>query len=74
MKISKIHVKNFKTFKDISCDFNDFNVIIGECGSGKSNFVEIFKFLKDLSNDFSNAISKHNRKLLQNINLTILQI
>lgn len=59
MRLSKIKIQNFKSFKDISIELNNFNVLIGACASGKSNFVEIFKFLKDLSEDFELAISKH---------------
>ncbi|MEA5537161.1 AAA family ATPase [Crocosphaera sp. XPORK-15E] len=58
MKIKSIRVCNFKTFKDCTIHFNDFNVVIGSNASGKSNFVEIFKFLKDIEKyGLENAIS-----------------
>ena len=70
MILSKIMIKNFKSFENISIDLNNFNVLIGACASGKSNFVEIFKFLKDLSDDFELAISKHGGDYyLKNFNL-----
>jgi len=59
MKLSKIEIKNFKSFKNLSIYLNDFNVLIGACASGKSNFIEIFRFVKDISEDFEKAISKH---------------
>ena len=46
MRLSKIEVKNFKTFKDVSLEFNKSNLLIGACAAGKSNFVEIFDFFK----------------------------
>ena len=46
MRLSKIEVKNFKTFKDVSVEFNKSNLLIGSCAAGKSNFVEIFDFFK----------------------------
>ena len=70
MKLSKIEIKNFKSFEDISLDLNDFNVLIGACASGKSNFIEIFRFIKDISDDFERAISKHGGDYyLKNFNL-----
>lgn len=48
MKIEKIEVNNFKCFKNIRLGLNDFNVIIGKNASGKSNIINIIKFIKDL--------------------------
>jgi len=47
MGIKKIDVKNFKSFKDLKSALGRFNVLIGVNVSGKSNFVSIFRFLKD---------------------------
>ena len=69
MRLSKIEVKNFKTFKDVSVEFNKANLLIGSCAAGKSNFVEIFDFLKDLSHDFDKSFRKHGGAYLQNLNL-----
>lgn len=69
MRLSRIEVKNFKTFEDICVDFNDSNLLIGSCASGKSNFVEIFDFLKDLSQNFEKAFREHGSAYLQNLNL-----
>ncbi|MCU0432453.1 MAG: AAA family ATPase [Bacteroidia bacterium] len=42
MPISSVNVKNYKTIKDASVSFKPgLNIIIGENGSGKTNFVEI---------------------------------
>ena len=68
MKISNIEIKNFKSFKNISVDLNDFNVIVGQSAAGKSNFIEAFQFLKDISEDFENGIVKHGRIFFQNFN------
>jgi predicted ATPase len=48
MKLTRLRVKNFKSFKKIDVSFGNFNVIIGANASGKSNFVSLFKFLKDI--------------------------
>lgn len=58
MKIERLKVSNFKSFKQLDCKLSDFNVVIGPNASGKSNFVSIFKFLRDISKEgLINAIS-----------------
>ena len=48
MKIKKIEVENFKSYKKLSIDFNNLNYIIGGNASGKSNFVSVLKFFSDI--------------------------
>jgi predicted ATPase len=59
MAITKIKASNFKSFDDVGeIKLGNFNVLIGANASGKSNFVQIFKFLRDISNyGLENAIS-----------------
>lgn len=49
MAIKRIHVKNFKSFKDLEVEFGKFNVLIGANASGKSNFIQMFQFLRDIT-------------------------
>lgn len=44
--IKKVRIVNFKSFKDITVPLKQFNVLIGPNASGKTNFIEFFKFLK----------------------------
>jgi len=56
--IEEIEVRNFKSFKELKVELGRFNVLIGPNASGKSNFVEIFRFLKNLTSyGLENAIS-----------------
>jgi len=58
MIIKKIKVSNFKSFKHLDINLDKFNILIGANASGKSNFVYIFKFLKDIATaGLNNAIS-----------------
>jgi len=60
MAITNIAVSNFKSFKDLDLNLGPFNVVIGANAAGKSNFVEIFRFLRTLeSNDLKDAVSLH---------------
>ncbi len=49
MTISKIRIANFKSFVDQTVELNDFNLLVGANSSGKSNFVQAFKFLSDIA-------------------------
>ncbi len=56
--IRQIRVSNFKSFGDLQVDLPRFGVLIGANASGKSNFVQIFEFLRDLAQQgLDNAIS-----------------
>ena len=58
MYIKRIQVKNFKSFTDLDLQLNDLNIFIGANASGKSNFVSIAKFLRNIArHGLENAIS-----------------
>lgn len=58
MVIKKLKVSNFKSFKDLEVELGKFNVLIGANASGKSNFVQIFRFLRDIKRyGLENAVS-----------------
>jgi predicted ATPase len=49
MAIKKLRVTNFKSFNDLELELGQFNVLVGANASGKSNFVQIFRFLRDIA-------------------------
>lgn len=59
MIIKELHAGNFKSFEKIDLeDLNRFIVLIGANSSGKSNFLQVFRFLKDISrHGLRNAVS-----------------
>jgi predicted ATPase len=71
MIIKTIHVKNFKSFKELQVDLGKFNILIGANASGKSNFIRVFEFLRDISrHGLDNAISlQGGPEYLANLNL-----
>ena len=71
MAIKKIRVTNFKSFTDLEVELGNFSVIIGVNASGKSNFVQIFEFLRDIANSgLNNAVSMQGGvEYLRNINI-----
>ncbi|HOX34638.1 MAG TPA: AAA family ATPase [Methanoregulaceae archaeon] len=58
MPITRIAVSNFKSFSELDVTLSSMNVVIGSNASGKSNFISIFRFLRDIArNGLSNAIA-----------------
>ena len=49
MPIQRIRAINFKSFSEIDIDLRRFNVVIGSNAAGKSNFIGIFRFLRDIA-------------------------
>src|SRR6266699_2715736 len=45
--IKRIHITNFKSLQDVSVELDPVTVLIGRSGSGKSNFVEAIRWLRD---------------------------
>jgi predicted ATPase len=71
MGVKRISVTNFKSFERLEIELGKFNVLIGANASGKSNFVQIFEFLRDISNHgLDNAVSLQGGvEYLRNINV-----
>lgn len=56
--IKRIRVQNFKSFADMDLELGRFNVIIGANAAGKSNLVQVFRFLRDIRRyGLDNAVS-----------------
>jgi len=49
MPIKRIHIENYKSFSEIDVTLSRFNVLIGSNAAGKSNFISVFRFLRDIA-------------------------
>jgi predicted ATPase len=49
MPVKSIHIENFKSFSEADVELSRFNVVIGSNAAGKSNFISIFRFLRDIA-------------------------
>lgn len=53
-------MENFKSFSELDIELSRFHVLIGSNATGKSNFISIFKFLRDITrHGIVNAIADH---------------
>jgi predicted ATPase len=58
MRLTSIRAQNFKSFGSLDIQLENLNVLIGANASGKSNFVQLFTFLRDIvESGLENAIS-----------------
>ncbi len=59
--LDTLSIKGFKSIRELeNFKLNRLNVLIGANGSGKSNFIEIFRMLREMVNrNFDNFISKN---------------
>jgi len=71
MAIKRIRVSNFKSFKELDLELGKFNVVVGANASGKSNFISIFGFIRDIANEgLDNAVSLQGSEYLTNIGIS----
>jgi hypothetical protein len=69
MKLTSIRAVNFKSFRHLDIRLDNLNVLIGANASGKSNFVQLFAFVRDVvESGLENAISIQGGEYLCNIN------
>lgn len=49
MRISQVRVKNWRNFRDIEFSLDRRLFIVGANATGKSNLLDVFRFLKDIA-------------------------
>ncbi len=47
-QLQRIRIEGFKSIQYLRLDLNNLNVLIGSNGSGKSNLISIFKFIRSI--------------------------
>jgi predicted ATPase len=47
--ISKIELKNWRNSENVEVDLTDRVFVVGPNAAGKSNFLDVFKFLRDVA-------------------------
>lgn len=50
MPLTRIEAHNFKSFRDLDVSLGALSVLIGANASGKSNFVQLLRFTRDIAN------------------------
>lgn len=47
--LEQLKIQNFKSILEQNLDFQQLNIFIGSNGAGKSNLIEVFRFLREVS-------------------------
>ena len=61
LKIRKLRLRNWENFTDVEVDIEDRVFLVGPNASGKSNFLDVFRFLCDLASSgggFQEAVGR----------------
>ena len=46
--LKRLHLKGYKSFREINIELRPINILIGANGAGKSNFISLFKMLQQM--------------------------
>lgn len=58
MFIKHLKLKNWRNFRDIAVDISDTTFVLGANASGKSNFLDVFRFLRDVCKSEGGGLQK----------------
>jgi predicted ATPase len=48
MRLKSISLENWKNFRSLKCDLDDRLFVVGANASGKSNFLDVIRFMRDI--------------------------
>ena len=57
-RITRVWAKNFRSIADVSFDLEPLTILVGPNASGKSNLLDILRFVKDALRDLEVAVSR----------------
>jgi len=49
MQVTRVRLKNWRNFRVFDAPMRDVTYILGPNASGKSNLLDVFRFLRDVS-------------------------
>jgi predicted ATPase len=58
MFITNLKLKNWRNFRDVDVSVSDTTFILGANASGKSNFLDVFRFLRDICKTEGGGLQK----------------
>ncbi len=58
MFITRLKLKNWRNFQEVDLNFSEYTYILGANATGKSNLLDVFKFLRDISKPQGGGLQK----------------
>ena len=59
-QITRVWAKNFRSIADVSFELDPLTILVGPNASGKSNLLDILRFIKDALRNLEMAVSRRN--------------
>ncbi len=63
--LENVKVSGFQSIRSLDLDLNALNILIGANGSGKWNFISVFKFLNQVINKNFNFLEQSLEAFIQ---------
>ena len=57
-RVTRVWAKNFRSIADVSFELDPLTILVGPNASGKSNLLDILRFIKDALRDLEAAVSR----------------
>jgi predicted ATPase len=69
MPVERLHIRNFKSFREVTVDLRQVSVVVGQSAAGKSNLIQAVRLLRDIAaRGLARAVElQGGSRLLQNI-------
>lgn len=58
MIISRVKLRNWRNFREGEASFRDVSYVLGPNASGKSNFLDVFRFIRDIAKPSGGGLQK----------------
>ncbi|AVP98297.1 chromosome segregation protein SMC [Ahniella affigens] len=58
MYVTRVHIKNWRNFRDADVSLRERTYLLGANASGKSNFLDVFRFLRDICKPQGGGLQK----------------
>jgi predicted ATPase len=56
--VQRLILRNFRSFKEVDIELRPLNIVVGANASGKTNLVQVFRFLRDIAkHGLENAVA-----------------
>lgn len=58
MIVSHLRIKNWRNFREVDVPLRERTYLLGANASGKSNLLDVFRFLRDVSKSYGGGLQK----------------
>jgi predicted ATPase len=63
MYVTRLKLKNWRNFREVDVPLRERTFLLGPNAAGKSNLLDVFRFLRDIAKPAGGACSKHSESV-----------